>query len=607
MKEWPGHDVSPTPGAEPASDSPLGNGDVIKDDRRETPRLTAENLAYIHLEPDSGAIVLNVSDGGLCFHAVAPLHQTGVVRFWFSLRADQRMEVIGELAWTDETKKTCGLRFTSLPAGAQEQIRKWVSQPTTEPVIRRHSPAPAAAAEAFAPPLLPQLPFPQSDLRPSAWQPSAVQPSAVQPSTVQKTVSQQPALQQPVLQQPVLRQDDWPQVTNLTAAHAPSIPDILASLDRPVIPPPQSVPAEVLPHAAPVLANQAPPGEPTRAVPAPSPVESINPAHSAPAIAEAPRKPRPGLQHPVRRRHGPRARFDVRRVAAVCMVSAMILAAVVLLYPARHQVDGALGGRRDSALPRPDLTAKPPDLTAEPADGQAAPAEPAEARASDRQNQLAEEIRKLEAEYDDAPDGPTGGQPSRRNAPPIQSTHPLQPTRPLHINATRRQSQFPGATPTAVAQAPVPTGTSSTGTHAGPEYTGPTEADLPAPNVLVPNLMQPVPSGERPAPGGLVSNGSSPLGRIAGALFGTNPTKPPESASSSSEIYFDVGEFKDMNWAERATAELSQSGFQAQIVHKGRLWLNSYHVLVGPYLGVEAAQRAQAELALRGFKPRPAR
>ena len=182
MTEWPGHDVPPTPDPEPASDSPLVNsgadpvkdGDVIKDDRRETPRLTAENLAYIHLEPDSGAIVLNVSDGGLCFHAVAPLHQTGVVRFWFSLRADQRMEVIGELAWTDETKKTCGLRFTSLPVGAQEQIRKWVSQPTTEPVIRRHSPPPAAAAEAFAPPLLPQLPFPQSDLRPSAGEQSPV-------------------------------------------------------------------------------------------------------------------------------------------------------------------------------------------------------------------------------------------------------------------------------------------------------------------------------------------------------------------------------------------------------------------------------------------------
>ena len=597
MTDWPGHDVPPTPGAEPTSDSPLVNSDadaikdahVIKDDRRETPRLTAENLAYIHLEPDSGAIVLNVSDGGLCFHAVAPLHQAGVVRFWFSLRADQRMEVIGELAWTDETKKTCGLRFTSLPAGAQEQIRKWVSQPATEPAIRRHSPPPAAAAEAFAPPLLPQLPFPQSDLQPSAWQQSAGQ----------QTVSQQPVLQQPVLQQ---QQDDQPQVPNLTAAHAPSEPDTLASLDGYALPPPQFVPAEVFPHMAPVLANQAPPAELSRAVPAPSQVECLNPAHTAPAIAEAPRKPRPGQQRPVRRRRGARTRFDVRRVAAVFMVSAVVLAAVVLLYPARHQVDGALGGRRDSVLSRPDLTAKP-------ADNQAAPAASAEARASDRQNQLAEEIKKLEAEYDDAPDGPTAGQPSKRNAPPIQSTHPLQPTHPLHINATRRQSQFPGATSTAVAQTPVPhvpTGTSSMGTHAAPEYTGPTEADLPAPNVLVPNLMQPVPSGERPAPGGLVSNSSSPLGRIAGALFGTNSTKPPESASSS-EMYFDVGEFKDMNWADRATAELSQSGFQAQIVHKGRLWLNSYHVLVGPYLSVEAAQRAQAELASRGFKPRPAR
>jgi hypothetical protein len=596
MTEWPGRDVLPTAGAEPAADAPLVNSDAdaIKSDRRETPRLTAENLAYIHLEPDSGAIVLNVSDGGLCFHAVAPLHQTGVVQFWFSLRADQRIEALGELAWTDQTKKTGGLRFTSLPAGAQEQIRKWVSQSATEPVIRRHSPPPVAAAEAFVPPVLPQPPLQQSDLQPPALQP--------------------PALQQTVLQQPAVQQDNQPPVPNLNAAHAASEPITHAPLNDLAIPPLASVPTESLQRMASALADQAPPANQTppvqrliqlsRTVPAASQVEDLEPAHIAPAIAEAPRKPRPGQQHPARRRRGARTRFAVGSVAAVFIVFAVVLAGIVLLYPARHRVagDGAFGGVRDSALPQSNPAAKP-------VDNQTAPAAPAEARAPDSQNQLAEEIKKLEAEYDDAPYGRTAGQPSTGNARPI---HPHQPHQPPHVvNATRRQSQSLRAAAPGITQTPVPhvpTVSSSTGAPAAPEYTAPAEADMPAPSVIVPNSVQPLPSGRQPAPGGLASNSSSPLGRIAGALFGTNPTKPPGSASSSSsEMYFDVGEFKDVGWAERATAQLAQSGFQAQIVHKGRLWLNSYHVLVGPYPSVEAAQRAQAALASRGFKPRPAR
>ena len=104
---------------------------IIRTDRRTTHRTNSEALTYIHLEPDSGAIVLNVSDGGLAFHAVAPIHQSGIIKFWFSLHADHRIEGNGELAWTDATKKTGGLRFNSLPAEVREQIRNWVLQSGT--------------------------------------------------------------------------------------------------------------------------------------------------------------------------------------------------------------------------------------------------------------------------------------------------------------------------------------------------------------------------------------------------------------------------------------------------------------------------------------------
>ena len=98
-------------------------------ERRSSPRATLLNLAYVHLEPDSGAIVLNVSPGGLCFYAVGPVHQTGAIRVRLSLKRKQRVEAQCELVWTDATKKMGGLKFISLPSEALEQIRRWTAQP----------------------------------------------------------------------------------------------------------------------------------------------------------------------------------------------------------------------------------------------------------------------------------------------------------------------------------------------------------------------------------------------------------------------------------------------------------------------------------------------
>jgi len=88
--------------------------------------------AYINIEPDNGGIVLNVSDGGLCFHSydpVKPNGNNGKIRFWFSDQ-NQRIEADGTLAWTDETQKG-GLRFAALPAEAREKIRDWINHPAT--------------------------------------------------------------------------------------------------------------------------------------------------------------------------------------------------------------------------------------------------------------------------------------------------------------------------------------------------------------------------------------------------------------------------------------------------------------------------------------------
>jgi PilZ domain/SPOR domain len=97
-------------------------------ERREHTRTTVNRLAYINLESNNGAIVLNVSNGGLSFHSVDPVRRSETIRFWF-LDHNHRIEADGRLAWMDETRKTGGLQFTTLPAEARAQIHDWISQP----------------------------------------------------------------------------------------------------------------------------------------------------------------------------------------------------------------------------------------------------------------------------------------------------------------------------------------------------------------------------------------------------------------------------------------------------------------------------------------------
>jgi hypothetical protein len=106
--------------------------------RRQTTRTTLYSVVYINFDSDNGGIVLNVSEGGLCFHSVAPVQREGTLRFWFS-EHKQRIEANAEIAWIDETRKTGGLRFTALPAEGHEQIRSWISQTPTRLVVERPS------------------------------------------------------------------------------------------------------------------------------------------------------------------------------------------------------------------------------------------------------------------------------------------------------------------------------------------------------------------------------------------------------------------------------------------------------------------------------------
>src|SRR5450759_4937613 len=99
---------------------------MVGPERRQSSRTTMEGLAYIHIEPDNGGIVLNVSEQGLCFQSIAPVERNGP--FHFSLLEHNRsIDACGELVWTDETQKFGGLRFTTLTSEARGQITHWIT------------------------------------------------------------------------------------------------------------------------------------------------------------------------------------------------------------------------------------------------------------------------------------------------------------------------------------------------------------------------------------------------------------------------------------------------------------------------------------------------
>jgi len=101
---------------------------MMPHERRLSTRKTPDYLAYISLPSDNGGIVIDVSEGGLAFHSVAPVEADGPIHFRFAMDSPERVEAVGELAWKDESGKTCGVRFTELPDEVREQIRLWIGQ-----------------------------------------------------------------------------------------------------------------------------------------------------------------------------------------------------------------------------------------------------------------------------------------------------------------------------------------------------------------------------------------------------------------------------------------------------------------------------------------------
>jgi serine/threonine protein kinase len=89
----------------------------------------------------------------------------------------------------------------------------------------------------------------------------------------------------------------------------------------------------------------------------------------------------------------------------------------------------------------------------------------------------------------------------------------------------------------------------------------------------------------------------------AAAAASADSTKPSaDNSNPGVETYLEVGSFKDAKWADDAVERLSQQGFHAICVHKTVLWMQMYHVQVGPYVTSDQIDHAQDLLTEQGFK-----
>jgi hypothetical protein len=109
-------------------------------DRRHKLRKVPDKFAFLQIERDDGGSVLDVSEGGLRFETFAPVVQDGPVHCWFSLNLRERIEVWGEVVWTDEERRYGGLRFLQLSEKGREQIREWISRPAPRPAPDKEYP-----------------------------------------------------------------------------------------------------------------------------------------------------------------------------------------------------------------------------------------------------------------------------------------------------------------------------------------------------------------------------------------------------------------------------------------------------------------------------------
>lgn len=110
-------------------------------DRRAHSRHRIRALAYVELGENNGGIVLNISEGGFAVRAAEAIREDSLSRLRFQMQhATQPLEMRGNIAWTNDSRKEAGVRFIDLREEALLEIRTWISKEVSPGTLPKQPP-----------------------------------------------------------------------------------------------------------------------------------------------------------------------------------------------------------------------------------------------------------------------------------------------------------------------------------------------------------------------------------------------------------------------------------------------------------------------------------
>jgi hypothetical protein len=86
-----------------------------------------QHLVYIELGPGNGGMLLGICEEGLSYRAVSPLVSDGPISFALALDGIDRLQGVGEIAWSEDGGKAGGLKFTNVSPQFREALRTWLA------------------------------------------------------------------------------------------------------------------------------------------------------------------------------------------------------------------------------------------------------------------------------------------------------------------------------------------------------------------------------------------------------------------------------------------------------------------------------------------------
>jgi hypothetical protein len=97
----------------------------MQQEKRQAIRQRIGRLLYAELESDNASILLDLSENGCSFQAIAPVTQKQM-RFAISVGDGRKIAGDAQVVWLDATRKIGGLHFLTDSPELKEQIQSWI-------------------------------------------------------------------------------------------------------------------------------------------------------------------------------------------------------------------------------------------------------------------------------------------------------------------------------------------------------------------------------------------------------------------------------------------------------------------------------------------------